>query len=59
MLEHGASEHFRLFCKTCPYVFNIEHKVSTRVSLQRKQVDDVLGDSASMENVDQTDGKNS
>jgi hypothetical protein len=54
-VEYGPNERFRFFCKTCPYVFNIEHKITKKVSLQRKEVDAVLGESA-YENADQTEG---
>ncbi|OMJ66709.1 hypothetical protein SteCoe_36360 [Stentor coeruleus] len=45
----------QFFCKSCPYVFRIRNKVSKRLELQRKPVDDVLGGAEEWANVDQID----
>ncbi|XP_015176934.1 PREDICTED: DNA-directed RNA polymerase III subunit RPC10 [Polistes dominula] len=50
--EHTS---LRFSCKTCPYVFNINRKVSYRTYPKLKQVDDVIGGSAAWKNVDSTD----
>ncbi|KAF0707804.1 hypothetical protein AaE_013465 [Aphanomyces astaci] len=61
---HGRArcKQWRLTCMkeppdTCPYIFKINQKVETKVPLQRKKVDDVLGGDEAWENVDQTDSK--
>lgn len=55
LTEHGPSSSLRLFCRTCPYIFNVNQKITSRVTLQRKQIDDVLGGEEAWKNVDQTD----
>ncbi|XP_076249626.1 RNA polymerase III subunit K [Calliopsis andreniformis] len=45
----------RFACNTCPYVFNIARRVSSRTYPKLKEVDDVLGGSAAWENVDSTE----
>lgn len=39
-------------CNTCPYVFSIKKKLSTRTYPKLKEVDDVIGGAAAWENVD-------
>lgn len=48
---------FRFSCPTCPFVFNIHKKLSSRWYPKLKQVDEILSDSAMWENVDSTDEK--
>ena len=43
---------FRFFCKTCPYVFRVQHKFENKMPLDRKEVDDVLGGADAWKNVD-------
>ncbi|XP_058799400.1 DNA-directed RNA polymerase III subunit RPC10 [Phymastichus coffea] len=45
----------RFACNTCPYICNINRRVSIRTYPKLKEVDDVLGGSAAWENVDATD----
>ncbi|XP_044005234.1 DNA-directed RNA polymerase III subunit RPC10 [Aphidius gifuensis] len=42
-------------CKSCPYVFNIKKKLSTRIYPKLKEVEEVLGGAAAWDNVDSTD----
>lgn len=53
-VEEGPS-CFRFACRTCPYVFNIRRKVSSKTYPKLKEVDDVLGGAAAWENVDSTE----
>lgn len=53
-VEEGATG-LRFACNTCPYIFDIARKVSSRSYPKLKEVDDVLGGSAAWENVDATD----
>lgn len=43
-------------CPTCPFEFPMDFQVTSRMYLQRKQVDDVMGGEDSWKNVDSTDG---
>ena len=48
----------RFFCKTCPYIFLVDRKFETKmVTLERKEVDDVLGGKDAWVDVDQTDAQ--
>ncbi|WFD21162.1 RNA polymerase III C11 subunit [Malassezia caprae] len=42
-------------CPTCPFEFPMDFQVTSRMYLQRKQVDDVMGGEDSWKNVDSTD----
>ncbi|KAJ4460398.1 putative DNA-directed RNA polymerase III subunit RPC10 [Paratrimastix pyriformis] len=44
MLDAGTGATIRFFCPTCPYVFPITGKLTSSLPLQKKRVDDVLGD---------------
>ncbi|ETV88578.1 transcription factor S [Aphanomyces astaci] len=55
LMVEPDSDGMRFCCQTCPYIFKINQKVETKVPLQRKKVDDVLGGDEAWENVDQTD----
>ncbi|RQM28727.1 hypothetical protein B5M09_008137 [Aphanomyces astaci] len=57
LMVEPDSDGMRFCCQTCPYIFKINQKVETKVPLQRKKVDDVLGGDEAWENVDQTDSK--
>jgi DNA-directed RNA polymerase III subunit RPC11 len=56
LTEPGPSGMFRFYCKTCPYVFSIKEKITKKLTLESKVMDDVLGGSEAWENVDQTEG---
>jgi DNA-directed RNA polymerase III subunit RPC11 len=57
LTEPSPSGNLRFYCKTCPYIFAISGKITKKVSLSRKEVDDVLGGPDAWKNVEQTDGK--
>jgi len=54
LLTEKTPADFRFFCKTCPYVFRVNQTFESKLSLQRKEVDDVLGGEEAWENVDKT-----
>ncbi|XP_055837680.1 DNA-directed RNA polymerase III subunit RPC10 [Episyrphus balteatus] len=47
----------RFSCNTCPYICNINKKISTRTYPHLKEVDHVMGGAAAWENVDSTDAE--
>lgn len=49
------SKDLRYFCQCCPYVYKIDRKITKRVLLSKKQVDDVLGGEEAWKNVAKTD----
>uniref|UniRef100_A0A8C5QYZ8 DNA-directed RNA polymerase II subunit RPB9-like zinc ribbon domain-containing protein n=1 Tax=Leptobrachium leishanense TaxID=445787 RepID=A0A8C5QYZ8_9ANUR len=53
IVEEGQ-RGYRFACNMCPYVHNINRKVTSRKYPKLKEVDDVLGGSAARENVDST-----
>ncbi|CAN2391198.1 DNA-dependent RNA polymerase catalyzes the transcription of DNA into RNA using the four ribonucleoside triphosphates as substrates [Pristimantis euphronides] len=53
IVEEGQ-KCYRFACNTCPYVHNVNRKVTSRKYPKLKEVDDVLGGSAAWENVDST-----
>ncbi|KAK6641260.1 DNA-directed RNA polymerase III subunit RPC10 [Polyplax serrata] len=53
-IEQGEAS-LRFACNTCPYIFNIARKVTSRYYPRLKEVDDVLGGTAAWENVDSTE----
>ncbi|KAI5077853.1 hypothetical protein GOP47_0007677 [Adiantum capillus-veneris] len=56
LVEHAAvGRSLRFFCPTCPYVFPIERKISNKLQLKQKEVDDVLGGEEAWKNVDRTE----
>ena len=44
----------RFFCRTCPYIYRIETKFESKMNLQRKEVDDVLGGSEAFKDAQAT-----
>lgn len=44
LVENGPGNRMRFYCQTCPYVFRIDQKISNKVTLTRKEVDDIMGD---------------
>lgn len=57
LLIEKTMADFRFFCRTCPYIFVLEHKFKQKMTLDRKEVDDVLGGKEAWENVDQIDAQ--
>ena len=55
LVRTGETGTQQFYCQACPYVFDISKPYSTRLELQRKQVDDVLGGADAWKNVDSTD----
>ena len=53
-IEEGYTS-LRFGCDTCPYVCNINRRVTSRSYPKLKEVDDVLGGAAAWENVDSTE----
>jgi len=51
------SKELRYFCQACPYVYNIDKKISKKAKLVVKEVDDVLGGDEAWKNVAKTDGE--
>lgn len=56
VLPSSSTGENKWTCPTCPYEFPMELQVSSRMYLQRKQVDDVMGGEDSWKNVDSTEG---
>ncbi|CAL1298875.1 unnamed protein product [Larinioides sclopetarius] len=52
--EEGL-DGYRFVCSTCPYVYKIKRRMSSRIYPKLKEVDDVLGGAAAWENVDTTE----
>ncbi|XP_065063240.1 DNA-directed RNA polymerase III subunit RPC10-like [Rhopilema esculentum] len=55
--ESAGNSSFRFACKTCPFIYDINRKISDKKYPKLKEVDDVLGGSAAWENVDSTEEK--
>ncbi|KAG0245715.1 DNA-directed RNA polymerase III subunit RPC10 [Mortierella sp. GBA43] len=58
LLIQGDSPQ-QLYCQTCPYIYPLVKTASIvqRKTLERKQVDDVMGGDDAWANVDQTEGR--
>merc|ERR1719347_161721 len=54
-IEEGPNSCYRFSCSTCPYIYNITKRISSRTYTKLKEVDDVLGGSAAWDNVDSTE----
>ena len=54
LLTEKTPSDFRFFCKTCPYIFKVNQEFESKIKLQRKEVDDVLGGEDAWKNVDKT-----
>lgn len=44
----------KLYCQTCPYVYDITTTIRSEVKTAKKEVDDVLGGEDAWKNVDKT-----
>ncbi|KAI8992546.1 putative DNA-directed RNA polymerases III 12.5 kDa polypeptide [Pilobolus umbonatus] len=53
LIENDGGQSF--FCQSCPYVYNIHSRHTSRRVLKRKEVDDVLGGAEAWKNVDSTE----
>ena len=56
-LEEGPNMCYRFYCKTCPYVYNVNSKVINRKYPRLKEVDEILADAKAWDNVDKTQVK--
>lgn len=56
VLPSSSTGENKWTCPTCPFEFPMTRQVTSRVRLERKQVDDVMGGEDSWKNVDSTDG---
>ena len=54
LLTEQSSDDMRFFCRTCPYIYRIEKKFESKMHLQRKEVDDVLGGSEAFKDASAT-----
>ena len=52
LTEKTLAGDFRFYCRTCPYVFKVEHTFEEKMNLERKEVDDVLGGAEAWKDVD-------
>lgn len=56
LVEHAETgREVRFFCQTCPYIYVIQQKVTKKLQLPKKEVDDVLGGEEAWKNVDRTE----
>ncbi|CAM9352481.1 unnamed protein product [Choristocarpus tenellus] len=57
MVESGPLGRTRFCCQTCPYIHPMERgsKITRKVVLKRKAVDDILGGEDAWANVDKTE----
>ncbi|KAF9432290.1 DNA-directed RNA polymerase III subunit RPC10 [Entomortierella beljakovae] len=55
LLVQSDSIQQQLYCQTCPYIHPIVKTIVQRKTLDRKQVDDVLGGDDAWANVDHTE----
>mmetsp|Transcript_466 Transcript_466/g.660 ORF Transcript_466/g.660 Transcript_466/m.660 type:complete len:111 (-) Transcript_466:110-442(-) len=55
VIEIGTQSTVAFRCRTCPYIYKIEEKVTHKQMLARKEVDDVLGGEEAWKDVEQTD----
>ena len=51
LIEKTISD-FRFYCKTCPYIYQVKEKLTVKMNLERKEVDDILGGKEAWANVD-------
>ena len=57
LVDHSSyGGGLKLYCQTCPYVYNINSTIRSRVHITPKEVDDVLGGDEAWKNVDKTAG---
>ncbi|KAG0239715.1 DNA-directed RNA polymerase III subunit RPC10 [Actinomortierella wolfii] len=49
----GSQQQF--YCQTCPYVYAVAKTIVQRKTLERKEIDDVLGGDEAWANVDSTE----
>lgn len=57
MLLTEMSGMTRFFCKTCPYVYEINGRISQKVNLKKKVIDPILGSAAAWSGADVTENR--
>ena len=54
IVEVGKHANTAFRCRTCPYIYLVEEKLTSKHLVPRKEVDDVLGGEEAWKDVDQT-----
>eukprot|EP00927_Polykrikos_kofoidii_P076015 TRINITY_DN72639_c0_g1_i1.p1 TRINITY_DN72639_c0_g1~~TRINITY_DN72639_c0_g1_i1.p1 ORF type:complete len:110 (-),score=15.33 TRINITY_DN72639_c0_g1_i1:59-388(-) len=57
IIEQGRRATVAFRCRTCPYIYKIEEKLTAKHMLPRRAVDDVLGGSEAWKDVDQIEAR--
>eukprot|EP01027_Heterolobosea_sp_BB2_P010924 GEZU01015956.1.p1 GENE.GEZU01015956.1~~GEZU01015956.1.p1 ORF type:complete len:110 (+),score=8.69 GEZU01015956.1:74-403(+) len=57
LVENSADKTIRFWCQTCPYICHVSTKLTHKVRMKTKKVDDVLGGEEAWKNVDKTQVK--
>ena len=52
LLVEKIQPDVRFYCKTCPYLYIVEQKISKKTYMEQKEVDDVLGGEDAWKGVD-------
>lgn len=55
LLLEKSTKTVRYYCKTCPYVFNVNMKLNSYTYFEKKKIDSVMGEKEAWENVSKTD----
>ena len=55
LIEKFAGTNFRYFCKTCPYIFNLNQKIKFEQTFEHNEIETVLGGKEAWEDVAKTD----
>ena len=53
----APTKSVRFYCKTCPYIYQIEEKLTLKMTFPKKKVEDVLGGEDAWDCVDAIDQK--
>mmetsp|Transcript_19078 Transcript_19078/g.32693 ORF Transcript_19078/g.32693 Transcript_19078/m.32693 type:complete len:110 (+) Transcript_19078:70-399(+) len=48
-------KELRYFCQACPYIYTLDKKITHKLALEKKKVDDVLGDDDEWKTAPKTD----
>lgn len=54
LLDSGANS-LVFDCQTCPYIYPISRTFTSKMELEKKKVDDILGSAEAWKNVDSTE----
>eukprot|EP00747_Dinoflagellata_sp_TGD_P167248 gnl/TRDRNA2_/TRDRNA2_191301_c0_seq1.p1 gnl/TRDRNA2_/TRDRNA2_191301_c0~~gnl/TRDRNA2_/TRDRNA2_191301_c0_seq1.p1 ORF type:complete len:111 (+),score=20.54 gnl/TRDRNA2_/TRDRNA2_191301_c0_seq1:46-378(+) len=55
IIETGRGNTVSFRCRTCPYIFKVEEKLTMKQMVAKKEVDDILGGEEAWKDVDQCD----